>query len=208
MTRPTAPREPFRSHGRGAPLWSPSETSCHGDSCAILQYIEDVHSGWFIFMQSIARDYWTIWKQFVLHGIAQEDVLPPALMQSWRRCAANGLDPYGEVIQEEIASQVSSDISHRMLSLVRPVMEDLHQFIEGSQCIVVFADASARIVDCFGDKEIQQELEHLGLNIGASWQEEHQGSNALSLALQESFPIQIDGAMHFRAALHPLYTSA
>jgi transcriptional regulator with PAS, ATPase and Fis domain len=40
------------------------------------------------------------------------------------------------------------------------------------------------------------------------WHEECQGSNALSLALQESFPIQLDGPMHYRATLHSLYTSA
>jgi len=45
-------------------------------------------------MQGIAHNYWSIWKQYVLQGVMQEDVLPPALMQSWRRCAALGLDPY------------------------------------------------------------------------------------------------------------------
>jgi transcriptional regulator of acetoin/glycerol metabolism len=159
-------------------------------------------------MASIVRDYWTIWKQFVLQGVTHEDALPLALMQSWRRCAASGLDPYGEVACEEAPARVSSGISQRMLALVRPVMEDLHQFVEGSECVVVFADADVRIVDCFGDKEIQEELEHLGLTNGASWHEECQGSNALSLALQESFPIQLDGPMHYRAALHSLYTSA
>src|SRR5205823_10984876 len=79
---------------------------------------------------------------------------------------------------------------------------------EGSECVVVFANANVRIVDRFGDREIQEELEHLGLNVGASWHEEEQGSNALALALQESFPIQLDGAMHYRAALHTFYTSA
>jgi len=87
-------------------------------------------------------------------------------------------------------------------------MEDLYQFIEGSECVVVFADAEARVIDTVGDRAIQEEIEHLGLNSGASWSEERQGSNAFALALQESFPIQLDGAMHYRAALHPLYTSA
>ncbi|HEV2579348.1 MAG TPA: sigma 54-interacting transcriptional regulator, partial [Ktedonobacteraceae bacterium] len=159
-------------------------------------------------MQSIARDYWSVWKQFVLQGVTQEDVLPPALMQSWRRCAASGLDPYGEVAQEAETIDGASGVSQHMLALVRPVMEDLHQFVEGSECVVAFADADVCIVDCFGDKDIQEELEHLGLHRGASWREEFQGSNAFSLALQESFPIQLDGAMHYRAALHPLYTSA
>ena len=46
-------------------------------------------------MQDVMHDYWAIWKQFVLQGVMQEDALPPSLVQSWRRCAAIGLDPYG-----------------------------------------------------------------------------------------------------------------
>jgi sigma-54 dependent transcriptional regulator, acetoin dehydrogenase operon transcriptional activator AcoR len=161
-------------------------------------------------MQSIVRDYWSVWKQFVLHGVMQEDILPPALMQSWRRCAALGLDPYRdrEIRESTLSDHPSTAVSHKLLSLVRPAMEDLHQFAEGSECVVVFADAAVRIVDRVGDQSMQQELEHLGLIIGASWSEEQQGSNALALALQESFPIQLEGAMHYCAALHPLYTSA
>ena len=159
-------------------------------------------------MQSTLRDYWSIWKQFVLHGVTQEDILPPALMQSWRRCVELGLDPYGEIVSEENTHPPSTSVSHKLLSLLRPAMEDLYQFIEGSECVVVFADAEARVIDTVGDRAIQEEIEHLGLNSGASWSEERQGSNAFALALQESFPIQLDGAMHYRAALHPLYTSA
>ncbi len=159
-------------------------------------------------MQRIARDYWSVWKQFVLHGVMQEDVLPPAVMQSWKRCAALGIDPYGESSFTDNAPLPSFTLPHTLLALVRPALEDLHQFIEGSSCVVVFTDAEARIVDRFGDQEIQEELERLGVTIGASWREEEQGSNALALALQESFPIQLDGAMHYRAVLHPFYTSA
>ncbi len=160
-------------------------------------------------MQGIIHDYWSVWKQFVLHGVMQEDMLPPSLVQSWRRCAALGLDPYGDVEMNENPGLLHPTVaSQHLLSLVRPAMEDLHQFAEGSQCVVVFADADLRIVDRVGDRTMQQELEHLGLSIGSSWSEERQGANALALALQESFPIQLDGAMHYRAALHTLYTAA
>ncbi len=164
-------------------------------------------------MQSSVRDYWSIWKQFVLHGVMPEDALPPSLMRSWRRCAALGLDPYGDAkaTDNSVLVPIATStpvVSHGLLSLVRPAMEDLHQFAEGSECVVIFADAEVRIVDSVGDRAMQQELEHLGLAVGASWSEERQGANALALALRESFPIQLDGAMHYRAALHPLYTSA
>ncbi len=159
-------------------------------------------------MQSTAGDYWSIWKQYVLQGVVQEDMLPPALMQSWRRCVTLGLDPYGEPDSEEITRPTLTSLSQQLLSLVRPAMEDLHQFVEGSECVVVFADTDVRIVDTVGDQALQHELEHLGLSAGASWSEERQGANALALALHESFPIQLNGAMHYRAALHTLYTSA
>ncbi len=159
-------------------------------------------------MQSTVQDYRSIWKQYVLQGVVQEDILPPALMQSWRRCVSLGLDPYGEPGFEEITHATSTSVSQQLLSLVRPAMEDLHQFVEGSECVVVFADAEALLVDMVGDPATQKELEHLGLSVGASWSEERQGANALALALHESFPMQLNGAMHYRAALHPLYTSA
>ena len=160
-------------------------------------------------MQSATRDYWSIWKQFVLQGIMQEDLLPPSLVQSWRRCAASGLDPYSSLeANGDPVPLYPTGTPQSLLSLVRPAMEDLHQFAEGSECVVVFADAEVRIVDWVGDRAMQQELEHLRLSIGTAWSEERQGANALALALQESFPVQLDGAMHYCAALHPLYTSA
>jgi len=87
-------------------------------------------------------------------------------------------------------------------------MEDLYQFAEGSECVIIFADADLRLIDMVGDQTVREELERLGLRIGTCWSEEWLGANALALALQESFPIQLKGAMHYLAALHTLYTSA
>src|SRR5437588_12981605 len=100
-------------------------------------------------MQSTARDYWTIWKQFVLQGMTQEDVLPPALMQSWRRCAAGGLDPYGEIPVAELTASSAPDVSPSMLSLVRPIIEDLHPFVDRTELVVVSANANVRTGDSF-----------------------------------------------------------
>ena len=160
-------------------------------------------------MQSSVRDYWSVWKQFTLHNVMQEDALPPAVLLSWRRCAARGLDPYGSKgAQQPKEPGRSTTISQTLLSLVRPAMEDVYQFAEGSECAVVFADNEACIIDIVSGQDLQQELECLGLTIGASWSEERQGSNALALALQESFPMQLDGAMHYLAPLHIFYTAA
>ncbi|RAQ97243.1 sigma-54-dependent Fis family transcriptional regulator [Thermogemmatispora tikiterensis] len=159
-------------------------------------------------MLSSAQDYRAIWEQFVLQGRLPEELLPPALAQSWRRCAALGLDPYGQPPAPDPGSTASQPLSRRLLALIRPAMEDLYQFIEGSDSLVIFANAEARIIELIGDPEARTRLEPLGMRIGTLWGEEQQGANALALALQESFPIQLEGAMHYRAALHALYTAA
>lgn len=163
-------------------------------------------------MSARVHHYQRIWQRFVQNGsISEDDVLPPPLLQSWRRCTERGLDVYtAQERPHETLYETTNTVHYppTLMELVRPAMEDLHQFAEGSACIVVFADSNAVIVDLVGDQSIRQEFEHLGLYIGASWSEEQQGTNALALALHESFPIQIAGAMHYCAPLHPLYTSA
>jgi PAS domain S-box-containing protein len=158
-------------------------------------------------MQSVMRNYLEIWKQFILQDAINDGILPPALLQSWRRCAAYKIDPY--TFGTTSASTVAIEsVPHELLLLLRPSMEDLHQFAEGAECVVVFANTNATIIDIVGDRLMQQELKRLDLSIGSSWSEDKRGSNALALALQESFPIQLDGPMHYCAPLHRFYTSA
>ncbi|HEX7737442.1 MAG TPA: sigma 54-interacting transcriptional regulator [Ktedonobacteraceae bacterium] len=159
-------------------------------------------------MQRLDDEYWPAWRQFVLQGTLEEDRLPSLLAQSWRRCAALGLNPYASQQQDGSMSTEPVRISQDLLSLARPAIEDLYQFAEEAECVVVFADANARVADLVGSSRIRQELEMAGLREGALWSEEARGANALALALHESFPIHIAGAMHYLAALHPFYSAA
>ncbi|HEY0755171.1 MAG TPA: sigma 54-interacting transcriptional regulator [Ktedonobacteraceae bacterium] len=158
--------------------------------------------------QRLDEEYWPAWRQFVLQGTLEEERLPPLLAQSWRRCAALGLNPYASRGQTELAAKEQARISQDLLSLARPAMEDLYQFAEQAECVVVFADAGGRIADLVGSSRICRELDLAGLCVGALWNEEEQGANALDLALRESFPTYLAGAMHYLAALHPFYTAA
>ncbi|GCE49486.1 PAS domain S-box-containing protein [Thermosporothrix hazakensis] len=162
-------------------------------------------------MQGNVQDYQPIWQQFIACGEMAEDVLPHVVQLSWRRCAAMGVDPYlsmGVNASMYPASHQEQGEGQALLSLVRPALEDLYQFIEGSGCVVAFADTEARIVDVVGDEELLQELRQRGLFNEQSWKEEILGTNALALALLESFPIQVSGAQHFCSLLHPFYSSA
>jgi sigma-54 dependent transcriptional regulator, acetoin dehydrogenase operon transcriptional activator AcoR len=92
-------------------------------------------------------------------------------------------------------------------ALVRPTIEDLYQFIEGSESIVAFADAEGRLVDMVGDGPILGAAEEIGFVRGSCWSEGCAGTNGLALALAEAFPIQVHGEAHYCAMLRPYATS-
>jgi transcriptional regulator of acetoin/glycerol metabolism len=147
------------------------------------------------------------WEQFIEEGLLKGDELPPAVALSWQRCRRRGLDPRRPA-RAAPARKTLPASAHEQLTLVRPAMEDLHQFVEGSGCVVAFANAEGVLLDSVGDAPIASELAALGLVPGASWGEEAMGTNALALALADAFPIQISGPAHFCAFLHPYCGSA
>src|SRR6266851_1441225 len=113
--------------------------------------------------QRLNDEYWSAWRQFVLQGTLEEEHLPPLLAQSWRRCAALGLNPYASQASLP-ASQEKARIPQDLLRLVRPAIEDLYQFAEEAECVVVCADADARVADLVGSARILRELELAGLH--------------------------------------------
>ena len=87
-------------------------------------------------------------------------------------------------------------------------MEDIHQFVEGTDYVVLLTDNTGCILDLLGDKPAVQMLGRLGLELGVYWNEGQMGTNAIGLALLEAMPIQITGPQHFFEVHHTLTCSA
>lgn len=157
---------------------------------------------------AVSRDpFQRIWDQFIDEGLLKGSELSPAVALSWQRCRQRSLNPRRP---PRVPTQPSTLPlgSQEQLVLVRPAMEDLHQFVEGSGCVVAFANAEGTLLDIFGDTHTAQELAEIGFVPGASWTEEAVGTNAIALALSDAFPIQVRGAAHYCAYLHPYCGSA
>ncbi len=63
-------------------------------------------------------------------------------------------------------------------------------------------------MECFGDPAALRGLSALSLYRGASVQERHIGTNAISLSIQSGQPQQVFGAEHYHAAFHSWASSA
>ncbi len=182
----------------------------------------------------IRRD---ILKQFWYAFTKSGQVLPvegrepdPVVLRSWQRCAPRA-DPRQRprlVRLQEAALRAILKTHTDLLTLARPFLEDIYQFLEGAYCAIVFTDGAGCVLDLTGDSSIVTQAVDLtttrgrwpdvlhsanspnrdALSVGAIWSEGHMGTNALGLALITAMPVQVVGAEHYYEAYHHMATSA
>jgi transcriptional activator for dhaKLM operon len=92
--------------------------------------------------------------------------------------------------------------------IARPLMEDVHQFIEGSGAMIILSDSTNCALELLGDSEMVDYATGLGLRCGVFLDESRIGTNAFAVALIESSPAQVVGAEHFLNCFHSLNSAA
>lgn len=150
------------------------------------------------------------WEAFVGYGVPPDDTIPKMVVRSWMRCApripAQSRTPPSVLLGDSLlASQVNS---FDLMVVARPVMEDIYQFVEGSETALVLTNAASYIMDVLGDSSMVGALRGLGLIQGASVAESVLGTNALALSLIERTPVRVSGAEHYLECLQDLADAA
>ena len=154
-----------------------------------------------------------LWERFTETGRLPPALVPavdPAVLQSWRRCLPR-LD-YGATPRPKrlTASSLTSVLKAHaeLMSVAAPIMEDIHQFIEGSGCAILLADSSACMLSVVGDAAALKRIEAHRLGQGAYWSEEQLGTNALGIARMVAMPVQVAGAEHYFRVFHTFTSTA
>lgn len=152
------------------------------------------------------------WQDFVINkvlsGTAAEAV-NPAILQSWRRCQENGLNPLEVPITRRLSGQDILLQRHRHRKLIetaQPFLEKLYQLVQGSGFVVLLLDHEACVMELVGDQEILDRHSHF--RIGEYWNEELKGTNAMGLVKIEQIPLQVLATEHYSQFNHWLTCSA
>ncbi len=154
-----------------------------------------------------------IWQTFMDQGALsrqQKSALDPNIAQSWRRCMPR-LNPYAVPRQTYVRGQALESVlkAHAdLITIGTPVIEDIHQFIEGSECAILLTNSSACILTIGGDQKAVKAIDKMGLQTGAYCSEGQLGTTALGLALINAMPAQVVGAEHYFMAFHGVSSSA
>jgi transcriptional activator for dhaKLM operon len=159
----------------------------------------------------ILRNYWQQFRE-TSKVIAIEGALAPdpAIIQSWLRCslrAAPTMMPKTHVLKGNALSLVLRAQSE-LIGIAIPFMEDMHQFMEGSDSAILLADGAGCILGVEGDASAVSIVQSQNLGVGAYWSEGYMGTNALGVALVTTMPTQVVGAEHFFQNFHNITSTA
>ncbi len=129
-----------------------------------------------------------------------EAALPPAIVESWRRCLDFGLDPNAspsEIVASftEVTRKRNAFRTLRGLALAE--MQALHSQIAGSNFMIAFADADGVVLDTLSDQAFSDSAAGRAIIPGSAWFEGVRGTNALGLVLASAAPAAVYGREHF-----------
>ncbi|MEA3440611.1 MAG: sigma 54-interacting transcriptional regulator [Chloroflexota bacterium] len=151
----------------------------------------------------------TAWERFIIQNEVPSDV-PLQIAGSWERCRMH-LSPLTSQLPIKLSPEhmLSAQVAKfDFISISRPILEDIHQFIEGSTSAVILVNSACYILDMVSDPDIQKIANQSGLVKGSSLSEYQAGTNAFSLALLERVPVQVIGSEHYLIAFHQFADSA
>lgn len=134
-------------------------------------------------------------------GQCPSGMLDERLARSWTRSVTAGLMPTGRPPAMDHPS--SGTLRHvlasnpELLAHSRPIMEYLFDQVRHSQSVVVLADRQGMLMHTLGNAGFVDKAERVALTSGASWREDHRGTNAIGTALAERSAVEVHGGEHF-----------
>lgn len=122
--------------------------------------------------------------------------------QSWMR-SVRTVDP----ARASAPALDSADIGSRwaqspLREPVTQLAEQLHDVAHDAGYVAAVTDESGTILWSFGGQVMRRRAEKVNFAPGGRWDEQHMGTNALSLAMQTGKPSTVFSAEHLVAALH------
>jgi len=124
---------------------------------------------------------------------------------SYKRCSNYDIDEDMIISKKIITGEELNKVIFRniqFMAIAKPFMDQLYDFVKGSQFLVILTDRDGCILSIVGDEEILEKASSYRMEIGAYMSEEAIGTNAMGTSIAEDMPVQISGKEHFINAYH------
>jgi Transcriptional activator of acetoin/glycerol metabolism len=160
-------------------------------------------------MENYAEFIANAWNEFVKEGCINHKVRDE-IAESWRRCKSYQVSPMDGKGKNKYKASEKLKIQEnaQLISVARPIIENVYSIVEGSGFAVMLADKDGYIMDMIGDSDIMKMADELNFVKGQLWTEKIVGTNAIGTALFLDKPMQTIGSEHFGINQHTWTCSA
>jgi transcriptional regulator of acetoin/glycerol metabolism len=140
-------------------------------------------------------------RQLVSNGRLPPDLIQSDLARSWERSWQAGLQPMGRMPGAPNASgaQLARELERQreLVAHARPVMEFLHEQTRDSDSMSILAGSDGMLLHTLGDPQFIGRAERVALRLGAIWQEQFRGTNAIGTALADARAVVVHAEEHY-----------
>lgn len=144
------------------------------------------------------------WAHWVPDASVESDVAQPQpraeVAQSWLRSRAV-VDPATDCAPA-VGDVASSWASSPLRGPVGELSDQLHSITHDAGFVAAVTDEAGTILWSDGGQVMRRRAERVGFTPGGRWDEDHMGTNALSLSLHTGRPSSVFSAEHLVEALH------
>ena len=158
-----------------------------------------------------ARQLQQSWERLLADGVIDTETPPdamaglrPAIVESWRRSLATGLDPTELVVPIEADQSAVQERwrEHPLGSLGHVLAAQLGELAEESQSLVVVSDASGLLLRIDGAECLKERAAEMNFVEGALLSEAVDGTNGIGTPLAADHPLQVFASEHFNQSHH------
>jgi transcriptional regulator of acetoin/glycerol metabolism len=139
-----------------------------------------------------------------------EFALPARIASSWRRAMQHGVVPNTNLSDLSVNS---FDLESRLALAAGPVLDQVHQQLEGTTFSLVLAERAGVVIDRrWGEARIAHALDGVGIVEGRRFAEETSGTNGIGTVIELRQGVSVVGDEHYLEALkrfacygHPIF---
>ncbi len=154
--------------------------------------------------QICSRDYermvGRVWERFVSDCPVNGNAVRDVVMESWRRCREQGVNPGTRSAPMHVAGAgverlhlENSDLHDAVRACIPPIVP----YLVDSRTILIISDPNGTLLSVDGDPQLTDRMAADHILPGAAWHEYSGGTNAVGTALALGKPLHIHAQEHF-----------
>ncbi|TXL80409.1 sigma-54-dependent Fis family transcriptional regulator [Vineibacter terrae] len=154
--------------------------------------------------QICSRDYertvGRVWERFVNDCPVDGEAVRDVVMESWRRCRQQGVDPGTRSAPMHVAGAGVERLQLENADLrdaVRACIPPIVPYLVDSRTILITSDPNGTLLSVDGDPQLTDRMAADHILPGAAWHEYSGGTNAVGTALALGRPLHIHAQEHF-----------